>query len=135
MTVIGPDDKLLEKVLSIVNENAVAVDGVRIGTAAIETEESDVRAVTWSPRHSALEMLLSVTFAGANAVVIVMRDADPEIESVYRNEIREHLGSGIPTRILLIPSDIDEFKRLEIETVFDELYHEILELKSKSKSG
>ncbi len=131
---IGPDDTLLEKVLSIVNENAVAVDGIRIGTTAIETEESNVRAVTWSPRHSALEMLLSVTFAGANAVVIVMPDADPEIELIYRNEIREHLGSGVPTRVLIIDSEIDKFKRLEIVTVFDELYHDILEMKHKPES-
>ncbi|MFW9918224.1 MAG: hypothetical protein ACFFED_01380 [Candidatus Thorarchaeota archaeon] len=134
VTVVGPDDKLLEKVLSIVNDNAVAVDGIRIGTAAIETEESNVRAVTWSPRHSALEMLLSVTFAGANAVVIVMPDADPEIEAIYRNEIREHLGSGVPTRVLIIDSEIDKFKRLEIVTTFDELYNEILLLKNKSES-
>ena len=131
---MGPDDKLLEKVLSIVNQNAVAVDGIRIGTTAVETEESNVRAVTWSPRHSALELLLSVTYAGANAVVIVMPDADPEIETIYRNEIRAHLGSGVPTRVVLIDSEIDEFKRLEIVTLFEELYQEILEVKEKSES-
>ncbi len=63
-----------------------------------------------------------------------MPDADPEIETIYRNEIRSHLGSGVPTRVILINSEIDEFKRLEIVTLFEELYQEILELKEKIDS-
>jgi hypothetical protein len=134
VTIVGPDDAILERVLSVVNDAAVSVDGIRIGTTAVETDESDVRAVTWSPQHTALDMLLSVTFAGANAVVIVMPDIDPAIESIYRNEIRQNLGSGVPTRMIVVGSEIDDFKRVEIISTFEDLFHEILERKEKSES-
>lgn len=134
VTIVGPDDGILDRVLAVVNDAAVSVDGIRIGTTAVETGESDVRAVTWSPQHSALDMLLSVTYAGANAVVIVMPDVDPAIESIYRNEIRQNLGSGVPTRMIVVGSEIDDFKKVEIMNTFDDLFHEILDRKEKSKS-
>ncbi len=134
VTIVGPDDGILERVLAVVNDAAVSVDGIRIGTTAVETDESDVRAVTWSPQHSALDMLLSVTYAGANAVVIVMPDVDPAIESIYRNEVRQNLGSGVPTRMIAVGSEIDDFKKVEIMNTFDDLFHEILDRKEKSKS-
>ncbi|MHA2423697.1 MAG: hypothetical protein ACXAEF_02855 [Candidatus Thorarchaeota archaeon] len=132
VTVVGPDDALLEKVLAVVNENVVAVDGVRIGTADVETDDSSVRAVTWSPRHTALDVLLSVTFAGANAVVIVLSDEDTELESIYRKEIDEHLGSDTPTRVLTVGSGIDDFKQHEIINMFEELFEEVLQSKQKN---
>ena len=129
VTVVGPEDALLEQVLAVLNQSAVAVDGIRIGTTSMETNGSKVRAVTWSPRHSALDILLGVSYAGANAVVIVLRDTDPEIEAIYRNEIIEHLGSGTPTRILMVDSGIDKFKQHEILSMFEELFQEVLESK------
>ncbi len=135
VTVVGPDDALLEMVLGVVNENVVAVDGIRIGTTDVETDESNVRAVTWSPRHSALDILLSVTYAGANAVVIVLSDEDPEIEAIYREEIKEHLGSETPTRVLIVGSGIDEFKQIEILNMFEELFEEVLETKHKNSGN
>ncbi|MFW9850991.1 MAG: hypothetical protein ACFFF4_17825 [Candidatus Thorarchaeota archaeon] len=135
VTVVGPDDALLERVLGVVNQNVVAVDGIRIGTTDVETDESNVRAVTWSPRHSALDILLSVTYAGANAVVIVLSDEDPEIESIYREEIKEHLGSKTPTRVLVVGSSIDEFKQIEILNMFEDLFEEVLETKHKNSGN
>jgi len=129
VAVVGPEDALLEQVLAVVNQSAVAVDGIRIGTTSMETNGSNVQAVTWSPRHSVLDILLSVTYSGANAVVIVLRDTDPEIESIYRNEILEHLGSETPTRILTVGSGIDKFKEHEILSMFEELFQEVLESK------
>ncbi|MHA1907605.1 MAG: hypothetical protein ACW98Y_09960 [Candidatus Thorarchaeota archaeon] len=135
VTVVGPDDALLEKVLGVVNENVVAVDGVRIGTADVETDDSKVIAVTWSPRHTALDVLLSVTFAGANAVVIVLSDQDSELESIYRKEIDEHLGPDTPTRVLTVGSVIDDFKHHEILAMFEDLFEEVLESKQKEHAG
>ncbi|MFW9910493.1 MAG: hypothetical protein ACFFEF_18205 [Candidatus Thorarchaeota archaeon] len=131
VAVVGPDDSLLEDVMTVVNQGAVSVDGIRIGTTKMETDDSTVRAVTWSPRHSALDVLLDVTYAGANGAVIVLRDADPEIEVIYRNEIREHLGSGTPTRVLCVGTEIDRFKQHEIQNMLEELFKEILESKRK----
>ncbi|MDF1539827.1 MAG: hypothetical protein P1Q69_13085, partial [Candidatus Thorarchaeota archaeon] len=135
VTIVGPEDAILEKVLLVVNQSAVAVDGIRIGTTNVETKDSKVRAVTWSPRHSALDVLLDVTYSGANAVVIVLKDTDPEIEAIYREEICEHLGSGTPTRILTVGSDIDEFKRHEILNMFEELFQEVLDSKNKDSES
>jgi hypothetical protein len=135
VTIVGPDDALLEKVLGVVNQSAVSIDGIRIGTTDVETNDSKVRAVTWSPRHSALDVLISVTFAGANAVVIVLRDTDPEIEAIYRKEIDDHLGSDTPTRVLTVGTGIDEFKQLEILTMFEELFQEVLETKEKNSKS
>ncbi len=132
VTVVGPEDAILEQVLAVVNQNAVAVDGIRIGTTNMDTKGSNVRAVTWSPRHSALPILLDVTYSGANAVVIVLKDKDPEIEAIYREEICEHLGSRTPTRLLTVGSDIDEFKRHEILNMFEELFQEVLESKDNT---
>ncbi|MFW9845985.1 MAG: hypothetical protein ACFFD6_04510 [Candidatus Thorarchaeota archaeon] len=126
ITVVGPEDRLLEQVLSVFNEQVVAVDGIRIGATKLEREDSDVRTLFMSPKHSALDLLLSLTYKGANAVIIVLKRSDPEIEALYRNEIRENLGEGIPTRMIAIDTDIDEFKRNEIHNLLDELLEEIL---------
>ncbi|UCE09604.1 MAG: hypothetical protein JSW61_11610 [Candidatus Thorarchaeota archaeon] len=124
-TVLGPEDILLEKVLSIFDETLVSVDGIRIGSSGVETDDSDVSAVFMSPRHSALDLLLSLSYTGANGAIIVMREADPAIETVYRNEIREKIGSGIPTRVVCIGDDVDEFKRTEVAQILEELIEEI----------
>ena len=86
-----------------------------------------------SPRHSALDILLTLTYKGTRAVIIVNEDIDPEIETIYRNEIRENLGPGIPTRVVHVTLPIDEFKKNEIHHIFDEVVEEILEKKTKSK--
>ena len=115
------------KPLHVFSEKVVAVDGVRITSEDLETDTSDVKVVFMSPRHSALDLLLSMTYTGANGAMIVMREPDPEIETVYRNEIRENIGAGIPTRTIFIGKDFDEFDRNEIISVFDEIIDEILD--------
>jgi hypothetical protein len=131
VTVVGPDDRLLEQVLSVFNEQVMSVDGIRIGAAKIEREDSDVQTLFMSPKHSALDILLSLTYKGATGVIIVLKDADPEIETMYRNEVRENLGEGLPTRVICVGSDIDDFKRNEIHNLLDELMDEILTLSSQ----
>jgi hypothetical protein len=126
ITVVGPEDRLLESVLRVFNVNVVAVDGIRIGSAAFETDSTDVKALTMSPKHSALDVLLSMTFKGANGVMIVLPDADPEMETLYRNEVREQLGAGTPTRVIVIESELDDYKRAEISLVFEEIIEEIV---------
>ncbi len=48
ITVVGPDDLLLEDVLSTFDP-VVKVDGIRIVSADHSTEDSNVRAVFMSP--------------------------------------------------------------------------------------
>lgn len=130
ITVVGPDDLLLEDVLSTFDP-VVKVDGIRIVTADHSTDDSNVRAVFMSPKHAVLDILLSLTFKGASAVMIVLKDPDPELETIYRNEIRENLGTKVPTRVVTVGSSIDEFKRNEIHHTFDRLIEEILFLRDK----
>ncbi len=126
---VGPDDRLLEKVLSTF-EPVVTVDGIRIGSAEIDIDSSEIHAVFMSPKHSALDILLTLTFKGASAVIIVLKEPDPELEAIYRNEIRDNLGSGIPTRVLTVELPIDDFKKNEIQHTLDDVIEEIL-LKKK----
>ena len=111
----------------------VAVDGIRIGSTEIDTDASEVRAVFMSPRHSALDILLTLTYKGTRAVLIVVEDVDPDIETIYRNEIRENLGTGIPTRVVRVNLPLDEFEKNEIHHIFDDVVAEILEKKIKPK--
>lgn len=131
ITVVGPDDKLLMDVLSIFDDPVVSVDGIRIGSTEVDFDTSEVHAVFMSPRHSALDILLALTYKGASGVIIVLREPDPEIETLYRNEIRKNLGGEIPTRVVTIGSTMDKFKRTEIEHIFDDVVAEILERKTK----
>jgi hypothetical protein len=130
ITVVGPDDLLLEDVLSTFDP-VLKVDGIRIVSAGHSTDDSDVKAVFMSPKHAALDILLSLTYKSASAVIIVLKDPDPELETVYRNEIRENLGAKVPTRIVTIGSSLDEFKRNEIHHIFDDLIEEILAQREK----
>jgi len=134
ITVVGPDDSLLEDVLSTFDP-VVKVDGIRIVSADHSTDDSDVRAVFMSPKHAALDILLSMTFKGASAVIIVLRDADPQLETVYRNEVRKNLGAKIPTRVVTVGSALDEYKRTEIHHTFDELIEEILAQRDKEQKA
>lgn len=134
ITVVGPDDSLLEDVLSTFDP-VVKVDGIRIVSAVHSTDDSTVRAVFMSPKHAVLDILLSMTFKGASAVIIVLRDPDPELETVYRNEIRENLGAKVPTRVVTIGSTLDKFKRTEIHHTFDELIEEILAKREKAQKA
>ncbi len=126
ITVLGPDDKLLEQVLTVFNQQVVAVDGIRIGAGDLEMDETDVRALIMSPQHSAMDILLSVTYKGASGAMIVLKEPDPEIETIYRNEIRENIGANIPTRVLIIESEIDEYKKKEIDHLFEDIIEAIL---------
>ena len=129
ITVVGPDDKLLEEVLSVLSAEVIAVDGIRISSAAVTVEKTDVKTLFMSPKHSALDILLSVTFAGASGAIIVLKEADPEMETLYRNEVREKIGTGVPTRVIAIGSGMDDFKRNEIAVLLDEMVGEILSVK------
>ncbi|MHA1933809.1 MAG: hypothetical protein ACW97A_00885 [Candidatus Thorarchaeota archaeon] len=129
ITVVGPEDSLLEDFLQVINENVVAVDGIRIGSTDIEIDNTDVKALFMSPKHAAMDVLLTVTFKGANAAIIVLRDSDPELEGLYRNEVREQLGTGVPTRVAIMGQDIDEFTRNSIVHIFNDLVEEIIVLK------
>ncbi|TET12016.1 MAG: hypothetical protein E3J86_01285 [Candidatus Thorarchaeota archaeon] len=134
ITVVGPDDSLLEDVLSTFDP-VVKVDGIRIVSADHSTDDSNVRAVFMSPKHAVLDILLSLTYKGASAVMIVLKDPDPELETIYRNEIRENLGTKVPTQVVTIGSGIDEFKRAEIHHTFDEIIEEILSKKEKKRQA
>jgi hypothetical protein len=131
ITVVGPDDRLLEEVLSTFDDPVVAVDGIRIGSTDLDLDSSEVRAVFMSPEHSALDILLALTFKGASGALIVLKEADPQIETVYRNEVRENLGAKVPTRTVVIDCGLDDFKKAEIHHVCDEVIAEILEDRKK----
>ncbi len=133
ITVLGPDDALLESVLSNFNDPVVSVDGIRIGSTDLDLDSSEVHAVFMSPRHSALDILLALTFRGASGAVIVLKEADPQIEALYRNEVRENLGANVPTRTVVIDSELDKFKQTEIHHLFDEVISEILEQRKKGQ--
>lgn len=133
ITVVGPDDKLLMDVLSLFDDPVVAVDGIRIGSTEVDFDTSEVHAVFMSPRHSALDVLLALTYKGASGVIIVLMEPDLEIETLYRNEVRENLGTETPTRIITTGSSIDRFKQTEIHHIFEDVVMEILELKTKKK--
>jgi hypothetical protein len=45
-------------------------------------EKTDVKTLFMSPKHSALDILLSVTFAGASGAIIVLKEPDPEMETL-----------------------------------------------------
>jgi hypothetical protein len=133
ITVVGPDDKLLMDVLSLFDDPVVSVDGIRIGSTEVDFDTTEVHAVFMSPRHSALDILLTLTYKGASGAIIVLREPDPEIETLYRNEVRENLGAEVPTRIVAIDSTMDKFKQTEILHTFDEIVAEILERKTKKQ--
>ena len=124
---------MLEEVLSTFDDPVVAVDGIRIGSTEVDTDTSDIHAVFMSPKHSALDILLALTYRGASAVIIVCKELDPEIETIYRNEIRENLGTGVPTRVVQVTLPLDDFKKNEIHHVFDEVIEEILEKRTKKE--
>jgi hypothetical protein len=84
-----------------------------------------------SPRHSALDVLLTLTYKGASGVIIVLRESDQELERPYRDEVLENLGTDIPTRVVTTGSSIDGFKRNEIHHLFEEVVEEILERKTR----
>jgi signal recognition particle receptor subunit beta len=131
ITVVGPDDKLLMDVLSLFDDPVVAVDGIRIGSTEVDFDTSEVHAIFMSPRHSALDILLTLTYKGASGAIIVLRESDLEIETMYRNEIRDNLGTDIPAHIVIVGSTMDKFKQTEILHIFDEVVAEILERKTK----
>lgn len=130
VTVVGPEDKLLEEVLCAFDETVIAIDGIRIGSTEIEVDDTDVETVLMSPKHSALDLLLSLSFTGAKAAIIVVRDHDPEIETVYRNKIREQIGGDIPCRVVEIGREVDDQKKAELTQTLEDLIEELLSRRS-----
>lgn len=94
-------------------------------------EKTDVKTLFMSPQHSALDILLSVTYAGASGVIIVLKEANPEMETLYRNEVREEIGTDVVTRVITIGSGMDDFKRNELAVLLDEMVEEILSVKAR----
>ncbi|NWF96750.1 MAG: hypothetical protein HXY34_11470 [Candidatus Thorarchaeota archaeon] len=133
VTIVGPDDSLLAETLRMCTEKVVAVDGIKITSTKTQVDGSDVRTVMMSPGREAQSLLLSLTFKGATAAIIVMRDADPEVEAHYRNEIREKIGAGYPTRVFLTGPRVTTKKKQEFLRLLDELTEEML-LQRKAKT-
>ncbi len=104
ITIVGPDDGLLGKVLDVFSKKTIAVDGIRIGSTRVEISGSDISTVLMSPGKAAQSLLLSLSYKGSAGAIIVLREADPQMESVYRNMIRENLGAGYPTRVFVVGS-------------------------------
>lgn len=125
ITVIGPADHLLEDVLRVINENVVAIDGVRFTATSLETDDFEVKTLTMAPQQSALDALEALTFTGANAVLIILDEANPKTETIYRNKIRENLGGGIPTRVCIISETMTTEKKDEIARCFNEMVEEL----------
>ncbi len=131
ITIVGPDDSLLREVMDTINKNNLAVDGIRIGSVDVEAGRSEVRAVMMSPTRRAMDILLSLTFRGATAALIVLREPDPELETKYRNEIRSKIGEGYPTRVFCVGDKLDAHKRDELVRLFNELIEEMVEAREK----
>ncbi len=133
ITVVGPDDDLVMNVLSVLNEQVISLDGIRISSAQVETDDSDVRMLLMSPKHSALDVLLGVTFRGASAALIVMPEKNPDIEEVYRNEIKDEIGKETPVKVIICESSrVDEFTRNEIAYALDELVGRLLDARNQA---
>jgi hypothetical protein len=133
ITVVGPDDKLLTDVLSLFDDPVVAVDGIRIGSTEVDIDTSEVHTVFMAPRHAVLDILLTLTYKGASGVIIVLKESDPEIETMYRNEIRTNLGTEVPTRIVTTGPNMDKFKHTEIQHIVEGMVEEILARKTKKR--
>ncbi len=126
ITIVGPDDALVHKVMNTINENIVTVDGIQIGTTEVDAGKSEVRAVVMSPTRKAMDILLSLTYRGATAAMIVLKEPDPAVETKFRNLIREEIGAGYPTRVFYAGKDLDEPKRQELAHLFNSLIEEML---------
>ncbi|MCF2136204.1 MAG: hypothetical protein K9W43_03100 [Candidatus Thorarchaeota archaeon] len=126
ITIVGPDDTLLREVMDAINENIVAVDGIQIGSTDVEAGASEVHAVMMSPTRKAMDILLSLTFRGATAAIIVLRKPDPAIEKKYRTVIRKNIGTGYPTRMFYVGKSLTAAKRKELAKLFNNLIEEML---------
>ncbi len=125
VTVVGPNDSMLYNVLSAIAEKSVDVDGIRIGSRDFRTDRSEIRTVVMSPTQNAMDVLLSLTLIGASGAIIVLESPDPELETKYRNEIREKVGS-VPTRVFYSGAALSEAKREEVCQLFQDLVHEMM---------
>ncbi len=124
ITVVGPEDKLIERFMRIFHKPVFSIDGIQISSAGIETEDTDVKTVFMSPRHSALDLLFSMTYKGASGAIIILPKPDPKAEAKYRNEIRKNLGDKTPTRVIIGP--ISKKKNKELINILEDLITEIL---------
>ncbi len=131
ITIVGPDDELLEGVLTALMDQTIAVDGIRIGSADMKGLGSDVRALIMSPKDTAMNLLFSLSYKGATAALIVLPESRPELETKYRNEVRENLGERYPTRVFTADGRLDQRKCSELAEVFRDLVGEMLEQRQK----
>ncbi len=125
ITVIGPDDSLLEEVLHAFSQKVMEVDGIRISAAGHKTDRSDVKALIMSPAFSALDLMLSLSFKGASGVIIVLREPDEETECMYQSEVKLNAGD-LPTRTLLVGPRLTEEKSKEIVRLLDDMLEEMV---------
>jgi signal recognition particle receptor subunit beta len=133
ITVIGPDDSLLEEVLRAFSDRVIEVDGIRISSAGHRTDSSDVKALIMSPGYSALDVMLSLTFKGAGGVVIVLREPDDETECMYRNEVKLNAGE-VPTRVLAAGSKFNDKKRKEIVRLLNNMLEEMVSAREGARA-
>ncbi len=131
ITIVGPDDELLEGVLTALMDQTIVVDGIRIGSADMKTLDSDVRALIMSPKDTAMDLLFSLSYKGATAALIVLPESTPELETKYRNDVRENLGERYPTRVFTADGRLDQTKCAELAEIFRDLVGEMLEQRQK----
>ena len=125
VTIVGPDDSMLYQVLEAIADKSVTVDGIRIGSRDLKGRDLEVQAVVMLPTRHAMDILVSLTFKGASAAIVVLESPDPELESKHRNEIRENVGH-VPTRVFYVGSELDKEKKRELLSLFHDLVNEVM---------
>ncbi|TXT57485.1 MAG: hypothetical protein BAJATHORv1_10187 [Candidatus Thorarchaeota archaeon] len=125
ITLLGPDEDLLEEVVRIFNKDLVSVDGISIGSIERESHGADVRAVFMFSKHSALDILLTMTYTGAHGAMVVLEKTDPDLEAKYKNKVKEKIGS-VPCRLLILDEPLDDDERKRIISAFEGLVEELL---------
>ncbi|MBD3406345.1 MAG: hypothetical protein GF411_09565 [Candidatus Lokiarchaeota archaeon] len=129
ISLMGPDESLLEEVVRIFNKDLVSIDGISIGSVKRESHGADVKAVFMFSKHSALDILLTLAYTGAHGAMIVLESPNPELESEYRNRVRENIGT-VPCRLLVLDSPLDKEESKRIIDAFENLVEELLEARS-----
>ncbi|MEM2143218.1 MAG: hypothetical protein QXS20_00130 [Candidatus Thorarchaeota archaeon] len=133
ITVLGPDDELLKSVLEGINKQTLSVNGIVIGSTKVELEQSDVSTLMMSPSQSAHRLLLSLTFRGAHAALIVMREPDPVEEATYRNQVRREIGTDVPVRVFVTGQRLTKRKIDDMLIILNELADELVSERSARK--
>ncbi len=127
ITIVGPDDELLGKVLEVFSDTTLAVDGIRIGSTRVAVSGSEVGTVLMSPGKTAQSLLLTLSYKGSAGAIIVLKNADPQTEEFYRNEARKNLGAQSPIRVFVVDSGMTKEKKAELVCLLDNIVTEIIQ--------